>query len=635
MLVTYVANRIKLYEHIRAHDARHAIYPALRTGLAACGLFAVCGFAIVRRALPAGLRRHELLWVLPVGAAAAALELTVLGYAYVPFNWSLGLVIAVNALLAVAVLIRRSHPLLPARPALTAWPVYLAVLLAAFTLLPLYRAGFPTVIGDGSDAHLAAGTAQFLTHHHPTDVAVDQPVNQLPFVWRSKPPIYYALGATAHLAGLPTWEALSPLQAVLFAILLIGFYLLATELLGAPPLVGLAALVIVGLNRRLIYTAIHPFYNQMWGLLTMPATLVLAWRVVADWGQRRIRGTLLLLALFLAVGAFGYPLALPIPLLALAAFAAVAWWQRRRTGLERPTLRSVALRARHPWLIALAVAAVVALPVFGVIQKLGSGLQVVFDPTQSLAPWSGNQGVYFPVHQFLSVDTAATLWILAPLLLLGAVVTLRLRPLPVTVGLLAVFGLGAAGSAWFHARQFGEYFDFKLLSFVGPLVVLVAVTGIGLAGRRRGVIGHVAAAAAFGVLGVSAFRGAHDELGATTNQLPQTVQAVSRVAALVGPGRSVRLDMNPPGQLWVAYFLDAQPLCSQRPLLDGSYPHVSVSRRADFILADRRLDRPYDATGPVVAHVGEFTLYRESASVPGPDRCSRRRVQPFTDTGAV
>jgi len=56
-------------------------------------LFSLTGFGPTRLLLPAGLRRHELLWVAPVGAMALALELTLLGYAYVPFDVSLAIVI--------------------------------------------------------------------------------------------------------------------------------------------------------------------------------------------------------------------------------------------------------------------------------------------------------------------------------------------------------------------------------------------------------------------------------------------------------------------------------------------------------------------------------------------------------------
>jgi hypothetical protein len=77
----------------------------------------------------------------------------------------------------------------------------------------------------------------------------------------------------------------------------------------------------------------------------------------------------------------------------------------------------------------------------------------------------------------------------------------------------------------------------------------------------------------------------------------------------------------------VAYFLGGQPLCSQRPLLETSYPHVPISRKADLILADRRLRKPFDAAGPPVWRGERYVLYRQVAGVPGGDFCSRRMQQ--------
>src|SRR5258708_26365746 len=92
--------------------------------------------------------------------------------------------------------------------------------------------------------------------------------------------------------------------------------------------------------------------------------------------------------------------------------------------------------------------------------------------------------------------------------------------------------------------------------------------------------------------------------------------------------------MNPPLQIWVAYFLASEPLCSQRPLLATSYPHVQISRKADYILADHGTLRPFDAAGPPVMMVGQFRLYRERPDVPGPSYCTRARVQTVKAIGA-
>ena len=623
MAVGYLANRIKLAEGIRAHPAREAIYPALRVALAAAGLFAVTGFGVVRLALPPALRRHEAIWVLPVGACVAALELTLLGFAFVPFEVSLGIVILAGAALAALALRRRGLPTLGGVSGVLAnlWPLYVAALVAAFVLVPLYRAGYPTVIGDGSDAHLAAGTAQFLQSHHPLATAASEPVNKVPIVWRSKTPIYYALAAVSSLAGVPTWEALSPTMAVILALSLLGFFLAARELLRSNLLGALAAMGLVGLDRMVVHTTVHPYYNQLWGFMTMAPALVLAWRWVEDRGRAPTRGSLALLAAFLVVGAFAYPLALPIPVIGLVVFYWRAQRLRRRTdGPMPPLIPSLRRRTegRPPalrWLAGL----LLVVPRAGVAEKLSTGFSVAIDPTRSLYGWGGDVNGYFPTHQFISIESADLLWIAGPLLAAGILLALWRAPRPVAWGMLAVLAVGALGSYWFHQRVFGQYFDFKLLAYVGPLAVMTAAVGA----SRVPVVGWLALLA----FGLTAFHGADSEIAATGNQLSPDVRAVSAIPRLVGADQSVRLDMDPPLQIWVAYFLHQEPLCSQRPLLGTSYPHVAVSRKAGYILADRYAFPPADAAGPAIARVGEFELYRERADVPGRDRCSRTRVQ--------
>jgi hypothetical protein len=100
-------------------------------------------------------------------------------------------------------------------------------------------------------------------------------------------------------------------------------------------------------------------------------------------------------------------------------------------------------------------------------------------------------------------------------------------------------------------------------------------------------------------------------------------------------GASVRLDVEPGPQLWVAYMLAGQPLCSQRPLLDTSYPHVPVSRKADYVLVQRPLQRPFDALGPPLMQNSAYQLFRMKPGVPGIDRCSRAMDQTVKEIGAI
>lgn len=299
--------------------------------MAAVFLFGLAGFGLVRLLLPPGLRGHEALWVLPVGACAVALLMTVLGFAYVPFHVALGVTIALAAAVAIFAWRRAGPPALPARPAAVGWPFYLALLLVLVALIPMFRSGFATVIGDGSDAHLAVGTAHFLQHNYPTAVNVNEPVDQVPLVWRSKQPIYYALASVASLSDLDPFQTIAVVAAVILTMAAAGWYLVARELLGAGVYASAGAMAVVGLDRIVLHTGMHPYFNQTWGYMTLPFALVLGWWAI----KQRTRGGLALLALFLLVGAFAYPLALPIPL----TFLLFAWWldrrARRRAGERR------------------------------------------------------------------------------------------------------------------------------------------------------------------------------------------------------------------------------------------------------------------------------------------------------------
>ncbi len=588
--------------------------------------------------LPAELRRHELLWILPVGACASGIELALLGYARVPFEANLAIVIGANVVLAIAA-IERGRPPEEARPgpeaapdagppspdagppspdagppspgariAEIAWPVWIGLLLICIALVPMFRSGFATVVGNGSDAHLAVGTAHFLQEHHPTAVAPEEPVDQVPLVWRSKPPIYYPLAATATMSGLETWEALPVLAALLMALAAAGFFLLARDTLGAGLGGAAAGMALVGLDRVVIHTTDHPYFNQLWGFVTLPFALVLAWAAV----RSRTRGAIALLVLFLALGAFAYPLALPIPLVALAV---LLWPERRRA---RDALRRLWRGPRSlAWIVPLA--ALLAYPAYGVGEKAVSAVAPVVDLGHDLAPWGGDLVAFRPEHEFLALPSEGALLLLGPLLALAIVLELRRQPrtLAIALGGVVLFGLLAA--LWFRPREFGWYFHFKALAFTGPLAVLLAAVAVSRLRRGAGI--------ALGVLVWLALLGAGEEVKQTFDQNPPALTELQRLDTRLPPDASVRLDVDPSAQLWVAYFLSGQPLCSQRPLLETSYPHVVLSRRADYVLADRKLRRPFDATGEPVWRGERYVLYRQAPGVPGNDYCSQRMYQ--------
>src|SRR5207247_9917322 len=137
-----------------------------------------------------------------------------------------------------------------------------------------FRSRVATVAGQGQDARLAVGPAQFLPKHHRTAFARKEPVDKVPLVWRSKPPIYYARGAVAAVSGMEVCESIATLAAVLLGMAAIGFFLVARELLGAKWWVALMAMALVGLDRMVLHTVTHPYFNQTWGFFAMPFALV-------------------------------------------------------------------------------------------------------------------------------------------------------------------------------------------------------------------------------------------------------------------------------------------------------------------------------------------------------------------------
>ena len=500
-------------------------------------------------------------------------------------------------------------------------PLYLATLIALIALLPMFRGGFATVIGNGSDAHLAVGTATFLQSHHPNTAAPEEPVDRVPLVWRSKPPIYLAFGAVARIAGMEPYAVIATLQAVLFALGALGFWLLARELLGAGPWAAGAAMGLVGLNRIGLFTTMHPYFNQTWGYMALPFAIVLAWHVV----RARTRGGLLAFAAFLGVLAFAYPLAMPIPLLAALVFWA---FERRRRG--RSLLRVPRLRDKRHLLWIVPTFFLLLLPLQGVLEKTSVSTRVLA-PGYSLVNWGGDLTKFFPERYFLGFEEAGIATAGIALLAVGLVLALWRAPREIRWGLGAVVAFGVIAGLYFRPREYGWYFHFKALAFVAPLAVTVAAVGL----ARVRVAGVAVGAVALVFLVGATRNGAAKEIGDTFDQLPKSVLELRRVDARLPPDASVRLDMPADGrQLWAGIMLAGQPLCSQRPVLETSYPHVPVSRAADYVLVDDDWRRPVDAVGPPLMTLERYQLFRLRPGLPGGDRCSRKMVLTVTKTHA-
>jgi len=612
-------------------------WPALaRTALAALVLFAVCGYAPARLMLPAALRGDLPLYVLPFGAACAALELTVLGLLRVPFTWSLPVVLVGSLLGAVAVHAHAGRPRLPAfdgpRALAVAMPLLLAALVAAVALVPVLRTGFATVVGQNGDAVLAVGTAELLQNAPPTANRPELPVDEVPIVWRSKLPIYYALAGVASLAGQDPVVAFPTVMAVMLGLVALGLFLMSRVVLAASLSAALAVTFLVPLDRIVVHLAIHPFYNQLWGLFTLPFTLLFGWRFLQDPGRR----TLAPLALFALLGVFAYPLLLPFPAVFLGACALLQWRRARADGRSPGWIAALRLPRVRDHKLASTVLAVLALPTYlvlvrGVLEKTGSAWQVVL-PGADLSGWSGPALGYMPFARFFGVDGAGPVALgltLAVFVLAVRAARGMHRDVALAMGAMTAGALAFALS--FLVREGGELFWFKILGFLGPLVLTFAVVGlVGLLREARGLTRRTAAVLGAVALVLVVNAGAAREIRETYEFATAPLRELDSWDERLPAGASVRIDVQPTGyQLWTWYMLDDRPVSASAPLV-GFFPHPPFGFGGDFSLVEAWAQPPPDAAGPAVLRNAGYAVYplRPSDAL---DVSSQELVWPYTE----
>jgi hypothetical protein len=603
------------FDHGPRHDLFAALPGTLRAIAGTVVLFGIGGFGLVRLLLPAPLRRHELLWVLPTGGCAVGVAMTLLGFAAVPYPASLAIVIVAGVGLGWFAVRRRGWPSLDARE--LAWPAFLGLAVLVIALIPAISVQhYLAPVGTGSDAHVATGAATFLQHSYPTSVNPSVPINRMPPTWQSKFPIYYAFAGVSTVSGLATWQVLPALAATLLALAAMGLFLFARDVLKLPLAVALVAMSVAGLDRLAVFTALNPYFNQTWGWVTMPFTLVLGWWAVQPGLSRGARsGTVALLALFALVLVLAYPLAAPIPAVPLVVFAGIERRRRIRAGERVFRLRSL-YRGAGSMIWILPAAALLAIPIAGAVDKGVSAAQVLL-PGHSLISWGGDLGRYLPFNYALSLPSSVLYLPLVVAIVGLAAYGLAGQHPSLKWGLGGLLAVGLLLAIYFRHRAYGWYFEFKLLAFIGPLVMLMAVVGAWRLRHLRVVV--------LGGLGVAAVSGAFLAIYNLGYQLPAATVQLSAWARSLPTGASIRLDMWPPDQLWVAYFLDARPLCSQLPLLGTDYPHVATSRKADYIITLRGVRRPADGVGPPLRLNDWYVLWRESPLVPGLSYCTTRR----------
>ncbi|MBA2506959.1 MAG: hypothetical protein H0V29_13625 [Thermoleophilaceae bacterium] len=556
-----------------------AVADVTRAALATIFVFGLCGHALARALVPERLQPYRLLFVLPSGAVASGLALTLLGFAAVPFHLSLAVVLVGAALSAFAVHRRYPKPAPHADGMVLGALAVVAVLVTAIALLPTFRSGVATVTGYGSDAHLAVGSTTLLQHAYPNSTQTAYPVDEVQIPWRSKYPIFYSLAAVSSVSGLEPWQALMTVTAILLAIAGLGFFLLARHTFGAAAGVAVLAGAAAVLDRMVFHLATHPYYNQMWGLLTLPFALVLA----DEWVRKRERRAGWLLALMLAGGVFAYPLMLPFPALILAGVFIVDRRKRKARGEEVAPLDPRRLW-RGPksliWMIPLGLLLLV--PIQGVLEKLAEGIAILGDPSNSLVGWRGDVTYYPNLEFFLGAGGVPGGGILAlGVLALGAYGLSR-QPRRLAIPYAVVLGLALLAAVYFRNVTFGEYFYYKTLSFAGPLIVVIAVVAAGSLLWRRSIVPRIAALAVLGLFGITALAAARDEVATSFDQLTVELRDLRDWGGAIPAGASVRLDTPQESQLWQSYMLSEHPLGSRSP--NNTHPHVPVTQGADYAL---------------------------------------------------
>jgi len=600
----------------------------VRGGAALLALLVVAGYAPARLLAPSELRVHLPLLVPLVGAMTAGLALSALGFVGVPLPISVAVLLAAGVAAALVVRVRLG----PARPAQAelaaaggrwlalAGPAYIALLLAAALMIPVLRDQLVSVPGTNPDAMLGAGTVELLRNAGPLDVRPELPVDRMPVVWNSKYPIYYVLAGAAELSGLSTLELWAAAGAVLSGLSAIGFFLLARYSLRAGPLAALLAMGFVAADRVLAHLALHPYHNQLWGTLALAPMLLFGLRFIDAPNHRD--GALT--TLFLAIGLLAYPLMVLFP---AAAFTAAWLHVRRERGaapLPRPRLPR---RRRGLWLV-LAIAALPAALVLlaGTLQKMVGAAGVLLG---SGVLWGGDVTSYRWFSWLVGVEGLAGT-VTGVAILAFALLGLRRASRNVAVPLGVTVVGSAVVATYLFLRPSGEYFHFKVVAFLFPLLLVAAACWLA---DRAGPSGgskmtRLAAAGAAALVAAVLLVGLRNEIAANGLQADRpTLELRAAAARILPPGASVRLDVKGGRQLWAGYVLADHPVTAITPIDNTSYPYPPAGRRADFIVAERQLKPrgPWpDAAGPALYENEIFRLYRMRDDVPGRDAASQR-----------
>lgn len=585
-------------------------------------LFVVTGLAAAARLTPGPLKPVWPIFALPAGAVLGPLGLTVLGFAAIPLQVSLWLVLAAG----IAAWLRWGRGKAPRVNWLALLPWAVAGLLVfLLATIPDWRLNETTIFGDNPDSHQVVGTAVLFQHAPPWATRAGLPINEVPSAWRFRYPILYALAGTSNLAHFDPIFVFPAMSGLLVMLAALGFGALAVMCLRLPLAAGPWVAMITPLNALTLHVTWHPYYNQLWGLALLPWTVAVGWWAVRE----RSRGAgFAFLGGLVALG-LAYPLSILYPLVLVAALA----WAHR---LPRP--RVPRPRGAAQWAMAVGIVALLAVPAYGAASRSVEGLRELFDLHGSI--WGGDVFVFLPYSTFVGTN-AGVIGMLA-VVLVAAVAVARLLPRREAIAVGVLFGVCALFDVRLRISDRGQYMELKHLGYVGALVLAVAAAGVVALAVSRSRIRIAAALALFALWFVPAIGRIRNEVGHTHEQVTADMLRLRDWAKKIPAGASIRIDVPPSGvQLWVQYMLAGHPLGAVNPVRNTTYAHAPFSLSGDYSLAPRfvpnpnpKIRVPWPApmyrTGPPAFQSFSFLLRPLSVPQYGPflDNSSRLMVQP-------
>jgi hypothetical protein len=620
--------------------------------VASAGLvLALPGFALARLVTPRSLGRWWPVLVVPLGFAGSMVVLTVLALVGLRPRPATAVFLLLSAGFAAWTLLPgRGRVPRADRPGSTAILVGAAAA-GLLTLIPVLHAGYLTVPGNNPDAHQVVGVAWFLQEAYPLGIHTETALDRVPAAWSGRIPIFHPFGAAIEVGLTGPIQMFAPFVAFLVVAVAIGAGLLgaaAHRLAGWGA--GLVALLVGG-SASILYSALHPYYNQLWGMALMLPALALAWAWLTRDDTRA--GALAILLLVLAL--IAYPSTLPYAALVIAAIALGA---RKRPRVPAGVRR----RLRRIWPLILVF---FGISVLGALAKLAGVLGQFVGDTPF---WQGDINV-FPPHG--AAYGLANDLVLVPVLVAAvAVATMLRRDRRAGLAWLGLAVVLLLVDVILRGRGTAEYVDYKHVTFtaivllplaLGGAVALVAGwRGGGAAGdgptapgnpgtaevvpaapagpagsegpdpagrptTRRPLTARTLLPAAAGAVvllawGIPAYSASRDQVrGATPNVTPQLFDLLTWTNE-IPKGRSVLVDLPASGtQLWATLFLGREhPLATTDPVSSTTtYSVAPRGKRADYVLGlrlDLRTGRPVPAprwaAGRPILRNGQFGVWR-------------------------